>query len=202
MPGKRRSLEHSGKGTSSAGEWSCRWIRTQSPSKVRPPPTLSTVASRCPGSCSVLSEILRDRLPVDDPRGDEDQQLLAVIALGGASEEEAQEGKLAKEGDHRGAARTAAHVDAANHRGIAILDQYLGVGFLALDRRLTVGSSVCWVRLVVLGADVHHHAAVLGNVRRHFQREPRLNERSIDAGGRGLAEGDGNALADSSRGVI
>src|SRR5215471_17482037 len=127
MPGKRRSPGRSGKGTSSAGEWSCRWIRTQSPSKVRPPQTLSTVASRCLGSCSVLSEILRDRLPVDDPRGDEDQQLLAVVAFGGASEEEAQQRKLAKEGDHRGAARAAAHVDAADHRCIAILDQDLGV---------------------------------------------------------------------------
>src|SRR5262249_9826515 len=95
-PGKPRLSVRFGREMRSVDESSCRWGRIQLPGRVRQPSTLSTVALQCPGSCSALSEILRDRLPVHDPRGDEDQQLLAVVAFGGAPEEEAQQRKLAK----------------------------------------------------------------------------------------------------------
>src|SRR5262245_25491906 len=90
--------------------------------------------------------VLCHGLSVDDARGDEDEQLLSAVRLGCVLEEEAEDRNLPQQRNRGHGTGAAAHVDAADHRRVAVLYQDLRLRFLARDPRLPVGAGVRGIR--------------------------------------------------------
>src|SRR5215471_15918636 len=147
-------------------------------------------------------QALGDRLAIDDAWCDEDQQLLPAVGFRSVAEEEPEDRYLPEERNRAHLIGASPHVDPADHRGVAILHQYLGGGFLPLDRRLSVGAGVGWVRLIVLRLDVQQYRPVVGDVRSDLERQARFNKGGVHTAGGHLAERDGHALADLRRVVV
>src|SRR4051812_5158248 len=138
-----------------------------------------------------------DRLrTIDDSRGDEDEQLGAVIRNRLLLEEPSEDRDLREVWNLIERFRVLAGVDAADDGGVAVLDEHLGAGLAAADRRLAVRAGELRVRLVV--GDVHAHLdrAFLRDVRGYPELEAGLDEGRVYAPGAGLRVRDRHALSD------
>src|SRR5207237_6750564 len=84
------------------------------------------------------------------------------------------------EGDSRLGYRDRGHREAADHRRLAVVDEYLVVGLLRLEREADVHRRGLDAR--VLGVHLHEHLAVGRHVWRHLEVAARLLEAHRGAG--------------------
>src|SRR5205807_10119556 len=112
------------------------------------------------------------RSVVDDVWRDQDQEIAPLLRLRREAEQLPEERQVYKEGDSRLGYRDRGHREAADHRRLAVVDEYLVVGLLRLEREADVHRRGLDAR--VLGVHLHEHLAVGRHVWRHLEVDPRL----------------------------
>src|SRR6266702_4916819 len=106
---------------------------TPAPSRTFRPPDPS--APKCLGA-------------IHDARREEDDELAARVGGATALEKKAEQGDVAEEGDLVEVSPRVARVDAADHGGVPVHDQQIGLGLALQDRRIAAGRCLVEVGLV------------------------------------------------------
>src|SRR5688572_14421966 len=130
---------------------------------------LTAAAFVCPGR-----RLLAQRQAIlDDLRGNEDQQLRAIVDLPVLLEQEAHVGQVAQHRHLVGRRALLLGVDAADHHRAAILDQHLGHDLLGCDRR---AGQRFFRAAVLVYVQVHDHVVIGRDLRFYLEGERRFLE--------------------------
>jgi len=131
---------------------------------------------------------------IDNSRGNEDQELGAIVVFLLAAEEPTQDRDVREERHTIAADTGVTRVNTAYNRRVAIPDQHGGPGFLLLNGRIAARASIHEVGLVACHANDECDGAFVGDVRLDRKAQLGVHELRLRAHGADRRHRDRHAL--------